>query len=143
MPVTKVRSEDHGVGADQRAIDVGVAVAGAGAAGADAAENRAGVAAHDAVAALRRAEFARAFELGSGEGVVGHGLLHRDAAGEPESGVFAARGLVRRRLPVSVRRCQTLRSAHRGGSADAGDDVRIEVRQAAWLGRSRSSGDQL
>ncbi len=66
--------EHDGIGADQRAFDVGVAVARAGPAGADAAEHRAGVAAHDAVVAFRRAELAGSFRLGFGEGVVGHGF---------------------------------------------------------------------
>ncbi len=47
--------EENRIGADQRAVLVGVAAAGAGAAGADAAEHRTGVAADDAVL-LARAE---------------------------------------------------------------------------------------
>ncbi len=64
--------------------DVGVAVAGAGAAGADAAQHRTGIAAHDALVALGRAELAGALQLGAGVGIVGHGpsLADLEAAGK-------------------------------------------------------------
>ncbi len=67
--------EHHGVGANQRAVDVGVAVAGAGAAGADAAQHRAGIAAHDAVVALGGAELAGALLFRAGECIVSHGRV--------------------------------------------------------------------
>ena len=48
-PPTRLAQQDDGIGADEPAVLVGVARAGAGAAGADAAEHGTGVAADDAV----------------------------------------------------------------------------------------------
>ena len=57
--VDRPLQHDDRIDADQMAVLVGIARAGAGAPDADAAEHRAGVAAHDPLA-LGRAEFLRA-----------------------------------------------------------------------------------